>query len=65
MDGKNFLKSKTLWFNVLALLVLVAEGFGYTDFVADPQMAEYAAAIITLINVGLRLITKEPVKLTS
>ena len=60
--GKEFWKSKTFWFNVLALIVMVAEAFGYVDFIPDENMAEYATALVTIINVILRFITKEPIK---
>jgi hypothetical protein len=58
---KKFYLSKTFWFNVLALVLLVSQAFGYADFQADPQMAEYAAVVITLINVALRFATAKPI----
>jgi hypothetical protein len=61
--GKDFWKSKTLWFNALALIVIVVEAFGYADFVPDENIAEYAAAVITIANVILRFVTREPIKL--
>lgn len=61
MDSKNFLTSKTFWFNVLALVVVVSQAFGFADFQADPKTAEYAAVIVTLINVALRFATTKPV----
>jgi hypothetical protein len=57
--SKKFYLSKTLWFNVLALVVMVANGFGYADFRADPHMAEYAFVVVTLLNVGLRFVTSQ------
>lgn len=60
---KKFYLSKTFWFNGVALVVLVLEAFGYVDFVPDENIAEYAAAIITLINVGLRFITEKPISI--
>jgi hypothetical protein len=61
MPPKDFWKSKTFWFNVLALLVLVANGFGFADFQADPQLAGYAALVITIINLLLRFATNQGV----
>lgn len=61
MDSKKWYFSKTLWFNVLALVVLVANAFGYVDFIPNENTAEYGAALITLINVILRFATKKPI----
>lgn len=63
MESKPFYLSKVFWFNVLALIVLVANGFGFVDFQADPETTEYAAVAITLINVILRFATRVPIKL--
>lgn len=54
-------KSKTLWFNVLALLIIVARVFGFGDFVPDIRLAEYGAIVVTIINLVLRFVTKEPI----
>ena len=63
MVGKEFWKSKTLYFNILALVVFIAEAYGYVDFMPDENVVEYAAAVITVINVILRFVTKEPLKI--
>ncbi len=63
MDLKEFWKSKTFWFNVLSLVVLIANGFGFVNFAADPKLAEYAAAFITIANVILRFMTSQPLSL--
>ncbi len=65
MDVKEFWKSKTFWFNALALLVLIAQGFGFADFANDPRLADYAAMVITAINIVLRFVTAQPVGLTA
>jgi len=59
--SKSPLLSKTLWFNILALIVLVLDPFGFKDFVGDPHLAEYATMIVTLINLILRFVTSKPV----
>lgn len=61
--AKKFYLSRTFWFNGVALLVLVLESFGYVDFVPDENIAQYAAGIITLVNVILRFRTNEAISL--
>jgi hypothetical protein len=61
-DAKSILLSKTFWFNVLALLVIVANAFGFAEFSRDPAVDQYALIIITLANIALRMFTKQPVK---
>ena len=55
--GKKWYKSKTIWVNLIALISL---------FLADKLNfqinAEEQLAILTVINIILRFITKEPVK---
>lgn len=59
---KRFYQSKTFWFNVLALVATVAGSFGYADFQPSPELANYALVVVTIINVALRFITKEPIQ---
>ena len=60
--GKDWYKSKVLWFNVLALLVIVATAFGFVDFEAAPEVEQIGMVIVTIVNLLLRFMTKEPVK---
>ena len=54
MDTKRWYTSKTLWVNLLAIVALVAQGqFGY---LLD---AEAQAALLAIINLILRIITKK------
>ena len=58
VDKKAWWSSKTLWLNLVAGLALVAQSqFG---FVIDP---EAQAGILAVVNLALRLVTKEPVGL--
>lgn len=58
MNAKSILKSKTFYFNVLAVIILVANSFGFSDFSLDPEVA---AGIIAVVNLLLRLVTKTAV----
>jgi uncharacterized membrane protein len=57
---KKWYLSKTLWFNVLALVAVVSASFGYTGELPAEVMV-YVPAIVALINLVLRFVTKEPV----
>ena len=43
-------KSLSFWFNILALLVAVASGFGFAEFEPAPWVPGLAIGIIALIN---------------
>jgi len=59
-NGKKWYESKTIWLNVLALIVAVAAGFGYTgELPAD--WVVFVPAIIAIINLILRLVTDRPI----
>ncbi len=54
--NKSFIRSKTLWVNAIAFVVLLAQGFfGF------PVSPELQAGALVLINVGLRTVTSEPI----
>ena len=60
MITKSWFLSKTLWFNILALVVMVAASFGYTgELPAD--WAVFAPMLIVVINLILRFVTKQPI----
>ena len=58
--SKPFYQSKTLWFNIIAVVVFVATSQGYADFVPDLELMALAAAVL---NVVLRAFTKSPLSL--
>jgi hypothetical protein len=60
MDAKKWYASKTFWFNVVALIVMVLGAFGYTGEVPQ-EWGVYVPAIIAAVNLVLRtFFTKEP-----
>lgn len=56
MDSKHWFASKTLWLNILAAAALVIQSF--TGFVVSPEVQ---GAILILLNVILRLVTKSEI----
>lgn len=57
LEGK-----KTLLFFGLTLLVSVAGMFGFADFQVTTEQAEIIGAVVSVIGILLRLVTKTPVK---
>lgn len=62
--SKSFWKSKTVWFNLITVLVTVASYFGYTP---DQQVADNTAGMLLIlgpvVNVLLRFMTKHELTL--
>jgi len=56
-DGKPLRKSKTFWVNLVALIALLIQS--QTGFVITP---EEQTAIVVVINMILRAVTKEPIR---
>jgi len=54
-EGKSWYLSKTLWVNIIAIVVLLSKGLLGFDVTA-----EEAGAILVVVNVVLRAVTKEP-----
>ena len=55
METKSIFKSKTFWFNVLSLAVVA--GGGQLGIPVPPKVA---APLLTIGNIGLRLLTNQP-----
>ena len=63
MEAKEFYKSKVFWFNVLSVVVLVANAFGFVEFEVASESSDLAMFIILGVNLALRFITKVPIKI--
>ena len=59
--GKSLVQSKTFWFNLLASIVAVASLFGFGEFQPSEGTTETIAAVVALVNIGLRIKTKAPI----
>jgi len=54
--GKSIFKSKTLWANLIAVLAMFAQNSYGVAIEPETQVS-----ILAVVNVVLRLVTKEPV----
>ncbi len=62
--GKGLLQSKTFWVNLLMSVVSLAVYIQDSALVADnPQVVAGIGAAVGLVNIVLRLMTKEPIVL--
>jgi len=65
MNGtKPIYRSKTFWFNVLALIVTVAGAFGFSDFKLSPDYQQLAVGLVAIINLALRFATDKGITLS-
>lgn len=63
--AKPITKSKTFWVNLLAGAASVITLLTNSDLLADnPEIAGIGGAVLAVINVVLRFVTKEPVKVS-
>lgn len=60
MDVKAFWKSKTFWLNVVAILVEVLRVYGDVE-----SLPKLDPAVLALLNLGVRAVTKQGVALKS
>lgn len=59
ISGKPYYKSKTFWTNVVAIVGMLAQiKYGFIVSV------ELQSLVLSLINLGLRAVTKEPIVLS-
>lgn len=63
MEPKSLFASKTIIFNVLTLLAISLTAVSDSAVITDnPVATGVVAVLVSLVNVGLRLVTKSPVK---
>ena len=57
---KSLFASKTFWANALSIVSMIALATGHpVPFIDNP---EAIGVVTSVVNIGLRLVTKEPVK---
>ena len=59
--GKVLIKSRTFWFNILAVVVAIASLFGFADFQPDGKVIEAIGIITAIVNIYLRTKTDKPI----
>ena len=60
--GKGLLRSKTFWANALAAAVSIGTYLMDSDLLAsNPEIVAIGGTVIGVLNVLLRLVTKEPI----
>lgn len=59
MQSKPWYQSWTIWANLLALVVYVANGVGFADFRAEPWVSDVGTIIVLIVNIVLRYLRTE------
>jgi len=62
VNMKKFWQSKTFWFFLLALIISVANAFGFAGFIPEEAYGEVGVAIISVIGIILRFFTREGIE---
>lgn len=60
-ESKPWFQSKTVWFNIVSMAVTVAALLADPGVVSDPRVVGIAAAVVTVGNMALRVITAVPI----
>ena len=63
MSPKPIVKSKTFWINMITIIAGLVTTVGGSDMIQNnPEYAGIAAAIIGVVNIAMRFMTKAPVR---
>ena len=62
MEGKSIFRSKTFWVNTLAIVISMAGVFGLDLSLEAEEQTAIVTTIMGIVNIFLRLTTKEPIK---
>lgn len=60
--GKKWYESKTLWANLIAFVAVVCGVLGVDVGLDEKTQAELVVGIMAIVNIILRLVTKEPIE---
>lgn len=64
MDSKPATASKTIWVNVITLVIALLSTAAANEWVAaHPQTVSFIVATIAALNIVLRFITNQPLRL--
>jgi len=60
---KTLWQSKTFWVNALTTVATALTAIAGSDFIASyPRVSAGIATAIAIVNIGLRIITDQPIK---
>ena len=64
MNSKHILQSKTLWANVLIILIALFRQYGVESNGATLDEGTVTAIVAVVVNIAMRVVTKQPVHIS-